>query len=388
MRKITLFILGVAVLNLVIIFAPEPTGKVPEEEDRTETEQRISPPETIRLLFAGDLMAHSVNFRMQNFNDIYSGVSGIIEEADLACINLESPVRNDKAYASYPRFSIQNSYLEAAIQGGFDLFSLANNHSCDYEKAGILSSIQSMEELSQTHRIYWSGLKKHPRSPFSPREIHIGEWKIGFLSITSFTNVWRDRDYVNICDYQRSQELEEDFYSYIRGISGLYDLLILAVHDGLEYRHRPLKRKERFFRGLAEAGADVVWGHHSHVLQHWEKYTTEAGNQALILYSMGNFISGQSWNTDPEDSENARNATGDSGIVQSRFIKRGDEIQLDEVQAILAFQYRDPKKGVIVRSGDSLERDPNLSESWRSFYKDRIKRLAWFRDGDQSPIED
>jgi poly-gamma-glutamate synthesis protein (capsule biosynthesis protein) len=356
----------------------------------------LSPPDTLVLTFAGDLMAHSVNFSMGDYSDIYRDIKPIVAAADLAFINLETPVVDGDDFSTFPRFNVKRSYVEAAIDGGFDVFALANNHSTDQEGPGILATLREMSSLAEERRISFSGIRPHQRSPMTPVEINAGNWKVGFLSITSFVNVWSGNELVFLADYYRNDELEKELLKFIGAIAPLYDVLVLAVHDGMEYEHIPMERKKEFFRKLSEAGADMVWGHHSHVLQPWEIHEGENGRRGVIAYSMGNFISGQTWNIDPEDPENERNATGDSFLLTVTFTRpadgegreHGSGVMVERVQPFAAFNYRDARKGMIVRPMETIVGDPDVPESWRNYYRDREKRLEWFLEPEKQQSDE
>jgi poly-gamma-glutamate capsule biosynthesis protein CapA/YwtB (metallophosphatase superfamily) len=387
-RVIVASVLALVLINAAFIFFPgknelssgDPTALA---EDQIKT----APPDSITLLFAGDLMAHTVNFRMTDYADIYREMEPLIQAADFSFINLETPVVNNIPYASYPLFNVQQAYVEAAIDAGFNVFSLANNHTTDQGAGGVLSTMQSMDELRSRRRIAFSGVRGHYRSPLTPALLEAGNWKIGFISITSFINVWSGNELVYMVDYHQSEDLRQEFLNYIRAVQPLYDLLVIAVHDGQEYEHEPLERKKVFFRELADAGADIVWGHHSHVLQPWETRERNDGSKAVIMFSMGNFISGQIWNIDPEDQDNPRNATGDSCLLLVSFLKESGtaSVILDDVHPYGAFNYRDPVKGMVVRPYESLIGDEVLPEEWDTYYRDRKERLAWFFSGEKAP---
>ncbi len=355
-----------------------------EDSHLPPPQEVVIPPERIDLLFAGDLMAHDVNFNMADYTDIYQEMKPTIEHADLAFINLETPVYEKVPYTSFPRFNVHQDYVQAAVDAGFDIFALANNHSADQEAPGIIATLELMRKLAAEEGIAYSGLRMHQRSPITPTTVKAGNWSIGFISITSFINVWSGHELIYLTDYYRNEALRKEFLDYIRTIKPLYQILVIAVHDGAEYSNTPLERKKVFFRELAEAGADVVWGNHSHVLQPWERFTKIDGTSAVLIYSMGNFISGQTWNIDPADYKNEKNATGDSCLLNITFTKEpGKRAISRSITPYLAFNYRDPVKGMIVRPYDKIIGDEGVPKAWKDFYRERKRLLSWFLRPDQ-----
>ena len=91
----------------------------------------------LRLLFAGDIMAHTQNFAMKDYSLIWDDVRDMVQDADYSFANLEAPVDKSKPFESYPTFNMQPSYPAAALDAGFNLISLANNHSNDQGSQGI-----------------------------------------------------------------------------------------------------------------------------------------------------------------------------------------------------------------------------------------------------------
>ena len=85
-------------------------------------------PSRLRLTFGGDIMAHIENFRMADYSMIYADIEEIIKNDDLSFANLETPVHGGRPYESYPTFNVQPPYAQAAIDAGFDVFSLAFFH--------------------------------------------------------------------------------------------------------------------------------------------------------------------------------------------------------------------------------------------------------------------
>jgi poly-gamma-glutamate synthesis protein (capsule biosynthesis protein) len=317
------------------------------------------------LTFVGDIMAHEINFRMPDFARIYDGVRRFTLRDDLSFANLEFPVRPERPYASYPAFSVQPEYVEAAIRGGFEVFSLANNHSDDHGLPGIVSTAEALESLAGTARVHYSGLRSDQSAPFEPVTIGVRGWIVGFLAVTEFINTWRHNPYVHIVPL-RNQSAREELLRTVAEHAPRYDLFVVSYHGGDEYSLAPRPSKVRFFQELAQAGADVVWGHHPHVLQPWERVDIN-GESRFIFYSTGNFISGQrSW-LSPHQLDHYRAHTGDAALFRlcARRVDHRVVLELDELVPIT--NYLDPEHGVVVRTfSDVLGLE--LSEQWRRFY--------------------
>ncbi|WP_169714775.1 CapA family protein [Spirochaeta cellobiosiphila] len=340
--------------------------------------QKYYHPKTERkyqFTFAGDLMAHNVNFLMKNPYDIYEGISHITLNDDLSFINLETPINAHKPYQTYPLFNVHSEYIEPAIKSGFDVYSLANNHSTDQGIEGVIGTLNEMNRFSQKYNIYYNGLRYKKDSPYLPTTIDIDDLHIGFLSFTGFLNQWETKmgkDYVNLFTY-RNSILNKDFLQYIQLISSNYDLFIVAFHGGIEYDSDPVDSKAKLFHDLIDNGVDIVWGHHPHVLQPWEVYWHN-NQRKLIMYSTGNFISGQTWHLKSTDYDLKRARTGESALYQVSIEKQGSNYIIGDINVVPIANYKDPKKGMVVRTFDDLINN-GLDEGWVNYYKVRLRKM-------------
>ena len=296
-------------------------GYRPRHEPRDYGPTEVFEPERLELTFTGDIMAHRVISSMSSFGDIYDGVRHTLRGDDLSFANLEFPVDPTRPYAGYPRFNVHPEFVVAAIEGGFDVFSLANNHSTDHGPSAIAETRRALRELAERHGIRFSGLREAAGDPIAVETIRHGDWRIAFLAVTLFVNdPSRGVELVQHVDLRRPasrQELE----ARVRRAAGEHDAVVVSVHGGLEYRLRPDALKQAFFRDLVEAGATVVWGHHPHVLQPFFSHDRGRG---VILSSTGNFISGQLRFLGPNDHAQPRAATGDVALYRVTLVRDGD----------------------------------------------------------------
>ena len=140
----------------------QPLTQAPEPESQHKKHDK----DTITLLFAGDIMAHSVNYYITTYEKIWRDVREVITDADLAFANIEAPLDRTKAASSYPNFNMTQKYVQAAVDAGFDVFSLCNNHTNDQYKNGILETIKTTQAITQYTKesygndIYFSGTKE------------------------------------------------------------------------------------------------------------------------------------------------------------------------------------------------------------------------------------
>lgn len=304
--------------DVELAHVPEPNGQVMHD-----TRAAVRDLESLSLSFVGDLMAHPPNYNMSDYNRIYAHVGQLFLEDDLSFINLEYVSDPNRPMSGFPSFNVHPQYTRTAVDWGFDVFSTANNHINDFGWQGIratrfqwyLLRAYALEE----HRrpLYMSGLRSPSQNTGFPiTRISYQGWNIGFLAVTGILNqYYSGTEEVFVVPYWDA-EANAALIELVRRESPQYDLFILSYHGGNEYQLQPNRQKWRLFNALADAGADIIWGHHPHVLQPIEFYPRPEGNCGVIMYSMGNFVSSQPIFLSPSDSMVPRAYTGDSAIVQ------------------------------------------------------------------------
>jgi len=350
------------------------------------------PVEPLLLSFTGDLMAHSINYEMTDYDHIYQGLEGLLLRDDLTFGNVEFPMDPNRPMASFPSFNIHPRYVEAFIRAGLDVFSLANNHTADLGTESLKASVEAARELaaSADRPLYFSGAVTEPH-PYRVREgsedppvplfpvtlIEKKGWKIGFLALTQKSNVPpRQEGLLFVLDYQ-NRLLRQEFLRELARQTTEYDLFILSYHGGVEYRFVPEPGKRAFFDELLEAGVDIVWSHHPHVMQEMELIKTKEGTKA-ILNSLGNFLSGQGRIIDEVLPEEEWSYTGDSAIVQLMVGKTEEgKATVRHLHPIAIANYITPNREVLIYPLETLVTMP-LPPPWDRFYRDRRRIMEGF----------
>lgn len=271
--------------------------------------------DTITLLFAGDIMAHTVNYNITTYEKIWRDVKDVISEPDLAFANIEAPIDTTRSASSWPNFNMTQKYVQAAVDAGFDVFSLCNNHSNDQYKSGMLETLKTMQRITNTtkensgHDIYYSGLKNPPESPFTYNYFTVSGWRILFLPITELLNRPDSSDYINFV--KPDDTSRKAFQKYVTELKAANpcDLFIISVHTSEpEYTRNITEKQNEFYMNLLNCGADVVWANHAHIIKDRKLVVdTKTNRDKLIMYANGNTISGQ--RTKPELT--SKNPTGE-----------------------------------------------------------------------------
>lgn len=239
-----------------------------------------TPNRPTELIFVGDLMlGRTVETVMekQGINFPFQNIRSFVEDPDLMIGNFEGIVSriHEHAPSMTFRFSIKNEYLTQLTLLGFDVLSLANNHSFDYGQDALSYTRDLCRALKVLCGGTPNGINAHSTAV---REVN-GE-RIGFIFLHTVHASLDETKVVNALNELQSTS----------------DLQIAYVHWGDEYALVHNTDQEKLARLLIDTGADVVIGHHPHVVQDIALY-----KEKPIFYSLGNFIFDQNFIPDVED---------------------------------------------------------------------------------------
>lgn len=214
---------------------------------------------------------------------------------DLAFLNLETVVtdRNDltpddKGQSAPFNFRSHPEGLSALTGAGFNLFSLANNHSMDYGALGAEETLYHMAVAGTKHPLTYAGLGADFVEATKPGCLEAGPMRLGFSAAGIITGQRAEHRAGKDKPGQAAYRRPKDFEIVVDRLRALpADYRILSVHYGLEGRVVPDARQIKDWREFAarEKNIDLVVGHHPHVAQ-----GVERAGKSLIFYGLGNFL--------------------------------------------------------------------------------------------------
>lgn len=213
-----------------------------------------------------------------NYELLYNDMLPIINEADFAITNLESPLieTGTPIKKTGPNLKSPMKSIEALKYAGFDMVTLANNHLMDYGKDGLVSTINACE----TSGIHFVGAGMNHDEASQIKYEEIGG------KIVSFINCCENEWSTTHGEEPGCNPLDEigAFYQ-IQEAKRNSDYTILIIHGGHEMYEYPSPRMKKLYRWFVDLGVDAVIGHHTHCYCGWETYKNKP-----IVYSLGNFI--------------------------------------------------------------------------------------------------
>ena len=258
--------------------------------DETPTTEESENYETSATFIAvGDALIHSAIYYdalsngVYDFNYIFTEVKPIIEKYDLKYYNQETILGGTSlGLSSYPLFNSPQEVGDAFMNMGFNLVSLATNHTLDYGERGMLSSL---EYWGKQEGVIAAGSYESEESRTTPRIMEVNGITYTLLSYSTLTNGLRipyGKEYLfNLYD---EEKVKED----IERVRDKVDVVMVAMHWGAEYTHTPVQEEREIANYLASLGVDIVIGTHPHVIQ-----PIDFIDDTMVIYSLGNFVSGQ-----------------------------------------------------------------------------------------------
>ncbi len=250
-----------------------------------------------------------------NYALLFEKIAPDLGAADITFANLETPVDHTAAVAGYPAFNARPELLSALKKAGVDIVSLANNHARDAGADGLLRTLQNIGAAG----LAVVGAGKARVESLAPVYLSSQGVMTAFLAYTYGTNRGlpkkrKGSPAVNILRSGSREDLAAAIIQ-VKEARTHADLVVVSLHWGDEYKSVPTAWQKQAAIELVEAGADIILGHHPHVLQPIESYTAKDGRRTVIAYSLGNFISSQNYGVSLKNKTNARALRGDGVIL-------------------------------------------------------------------------
>lgn len=215
----------------------------------------------------------------------FANVIGQLTRADLTIGNLESAIGGggEPATKSYT-FRAPGEAARSLKNAGFDILSLANNHAMDFGPENLVNGI----DLLNAYGIVTIGAGRSITEARAPYLATIGSYTVAFLAYVSVpveyygfdTSTWTATVDSPGVAWADPALIAED----VRIANMSADLVIVVLHSGHEYKEAPSDHQVAAAEAAAEAGADLIVGHHAHILQGIQFY-----KESVIAYGIGNF---------------------------------------------------------------------------------------------------
>ena len=307
----------------------------------------------ISLMMVGDNLLHTGIFMTGkqddgswNFDFEFEDIKEFLDAADVSIINQETPFGgDDREFTSYPTFNSPTAVGDAEAKAGFDVVLGATNHAYDQGYSGLINfadffhnnhpeillcgihgsevnnnhtdtaeSSEEREPFGPPAKGNWRNLKD--TTPHPSTSVHTDNNRIYLLDIKGYTIAFINATYSHnwesvaadaighldfLCPYDPNTrrltmtEVSQTVLDDIHEADSIADAVVVCPHWGVEYTFTPMPYQTTMAKQMIDAGADVIIGAHPHVVEPVEWISTDAGNEALVYYSLGNYTSTQDY---------------------------------------------------------------------------------------------
>lgn len=303
-KKVILFIFIIIILVIGSIFIVSKLFDkevVPSGNSVDNTKEKNY---SIKLLMVGDNLINDKIYNAMKTNDtydfkpIYTYIKEINKDYDLAYYNQETILGGSSiGVSSYPAFNSPYEVGDATIDAGFNLVSLATNHTLDRGEQAIINSRNYWNSKDNVLAVgsYSSNEEKDKIQIL--KKNNITYTMLNYTYGTNGIKVPSNKEYlVNVwpCTGNdpstdtKYQEYKNTVKEDIEKVRDKVDLLIVAIHWGIEYKYTPNEYQKDMASYLASLGVNIIIGTHPHVVEP----ITYIDN-TLVIYSLGNFVSAQ-----------------------------------------------------------------------------------------------
>ncbi len=298
LKKISKLVIPITVLLILLggylVFSDFSLSDKNNTKDDTLDNVEVKEPKEYqaRLFMVGDALIHSAIYYdakqsdgSYNFSPMLEYIKPISSRYDLVYYNQETILGGASlGYSNYPRFNSPQEVGDAFLDAGFNMVSLATNHTMDKGEQGVINSVNYWKSKNN---VVTSGqwLSQEERDAVNIYEKNGITY--AFFSYTTWTNGLETpigKEYLN------NVYSEEKAKADIEKVRDQVDVVMVAMHWGTEYSLGVSESQMKIANYLSSLGVDIIIGAHPHVVEPVE-YINDG--KTLVIYSLGNFISDQ-----------------------------------------------------------------------------------------------
>ena len=321
--KNILFLLSIALTAIFFVFHDEIGGWLKLLMQQNNFYSSIETPSLVSGLFVGDVMlSRGVAYQIEKNSNLYypfEQIKDFLSKNDFVFANLESPIIDGrKIKAGEMIFRADEKLAPILKEMNFSVFSLANNHILNFGEKGLMNTFKILNE----NKIIFVGAGENFETAHQFKIIERNGIRFAFLAYAEKYFAPEAKENEPGVALMDLEQLKND----VEKARQKADFVIVSMHAGEEYKDYPSSAQINFAHYAIDAGADLVIGHHPHVIESIEKY-----KNGYIFYSLGNFIFDQMWSNETREA------------IALRIIFTPNAIKIIQIYPILIENYSQPK---------------------------------------------
>jgi poly-gamma-glutamate capsule biosynthesis protein CapA/YwtB (metallophosphatase superfamily) len=261
-----------------------PTTEPPTTESTTTSTTSTTEAPTLTVAAGGDVQADRM---VGKYVDAHGGASAFakvasyLRTADLAFINLEGPISDKGTKLVWKEYTFRSrlALADGLASAGIDVVSTANNHAADCGSAAVLDTIARLNKAGIKH----AGSGADITDARTPAILNTPAGKVAVLAFTDkfASGFAAGADHPGVATIGDGSKV----LAAIAAAKKKADYVIVSFHWGIEYTSQAASYQRSLAHKAIDAGADLIIGHHPHVIQGLEVYKNK-----LIAYSLGDFL--------------------------------------------------------------------------------------------------
>jgi poly-gamma-glutamate capsule biosynthesis protein CapA/YwtB (metallophosphatase superfamily) len=300
------------------------TTTTTEVTTTTESTTTTTAPKVLTVAASGDVLGDrgvGLFIDKKGAAPLFANVRPLFEQASLAFVNLEGPISDKGTRADWKEYTFRDrvQLADGLLASGIDVVSMANNHAMDYGSKALLDTFARLKKAG----VRWAGAGENAAAAAAPSLLIT---PAGMVAVLAFTDIIPG-GFAAGPDSPGLNPTTPDRKAMIAAVTKAAKkakFVVVSFHWGDEYTTRPNATQKELAHAVIDAGADLVLGHHPHVLQGFEVY-----KDRLIAYSLGDFV----WDHYSQE-------TGETVVVQVAIPGKGAPsfqlipVYLDEVTGV------------------------------------------------------
>lgn len=284
-----------------------PTNEKPGDKNNSSLSSTPSTgTSSVRFMAVGDNLIHDTIYKQAaeradggayDFSYAYADVADILSKADLSFINQETIIDSSKEPSTYPLFNSPAQLGDEMVKLGFNVVNMANNHVLDMNYDGAISAIAYWKNKGVT----LTGAYESEDDMYTVKKNISNGITFSYVGVTSYLNGFNiNPDETNLRvvsltdDYRSEEEIDASIEKMIKLADEQSDVVVVSMHWSVENVTQTSEAQEQWVQQLVNWGADIIIGTGPHSLMPVKYVDKPDGGQAVVFYSLGNFISAQS----------------------------------------------------------------------------------------------
>lgn len=268
--------------------SPSPPGMASTSPAAVSTPSPTPTPEPrgrLRIHGTGDVSldpGHVSTFATQGYAYAFSGLNGLFRRDDLTVINLECAVSDlGAALAKTYTFRCDPDALPVARRMGVEVASLGNNHAYDYGPEALLDSVRNVRKAG----IAPVGAGATQDLALAPALFELNGWTVAVVGLDMVVDPYPAAIATDSKPGTAAGHDEDLMIGAIEAADRVADIVVVTIHWGIELDTEPRDFQVALGRRMVDAGADVIFGHHTHRLQPMDRYRGRP-----VFWGLGNFV--------------------------------------------------------------------------------------------------